>query len=234
MLSNEPEVFVKSDPRLNAGAFTDGKRQYIVLNSGLVQLLEPEELPAIIGHELGHAFYQHMAIVEEPESDAHAIFTFERSRAQEISADRVGLVSVTDPDFALRAEIKIACGLGAQHFTDDIDAFIEQLSEPPDEIDSPWETSTHPVLAMRFWAQRCFLESDVFRSLIGKSGGRSLDSIKLEIEERFHGAASSEAFRKTADHVHEALAWLGIVLVAQDNEVTALEHAVLVDFVGKI
>jgi len=58
--------------------------------------------------------------------------------------------------------------------------------------------------------------------------------LSMEIEERFHGAGSSEAFRKTADHVHEALAWLGILLIAQDNEVTTLEHAVLAEFVGKI
>ena len=58
--------------------------------------------------------------------------------------------------------------------------------------------------------------------------------LSMEIEQRFHGAGSSEAFRKTADHVHEALAWLGILLIAQDNEVTTLEHAVLVEFVGKI
>jgi len=233
MIADEPEVFVEADAEPNAGALTDGKRHFIKLNSGLIQLLEPEELPSIIGHEFGHAFYRHM--VEAPSDETQEIFMLERRRAQEISADRAGLMAVTDPVFALRAEIKVACGLGKQHLTPDIDAFIEQMSDPPADLDAPWEAAcTHPALALRFWAQRKFIESDVFLALTGKTGGRPVDEVEREIEERFHGTGSSMAFRATADHVHESLAWLGILLVANDDQVTGTEYAVLVEFVGKI
>lgn len=233
MIANEPDVFVEASAEPNAGALTDGKRHFIKLNSGLIHLLEPEELPAVIGHEFGHAFYRHM--VEAPANESQEIFMLERRRAQEISADRAGLISVTDPVFALRAEMKVACGLGKQHLSPDIDAFIEQISVPPADLDAPWEAaSTHPALALRFWAQRHFIESDVFLALTGKTGGRHLDEVEREIEERFHGTGSSMAFRATADHVHESLAWLGILLVATDNDVTGIEYAVLVEFVGKI
>jgi hypothetical protein len=233
MLCEEPEIYVESDPEPNAGALSNGAQYIIKLNSGLIQLLEPEELSAIVGHELGHAGYRHM--IEGPESESQAVFTFERRRAQEISADRVGLLAVADPHHALHAEIKVACGLGAPHLTPDIDAFIAQMSQAPVDLDAPWEAgSTHPSLALRFWAQRQFMESDVYRSLRGLPGGRPYDEVEREIEERFHGAGSSRAFRATADHVHESLAWLGILIVANDNDVTTVEREVLVEFVGRI
>ncbi len=233
MLPEEPEVYVESDPQPNAGALSNGEQYIIKLHSGLIQLLEPEELAAIVGHELAHAGYRHM--IEGPESESQALFTYERRRAQEISADRVGLLAVADPHHALHAEIKVACGLGAPHLTPDIDAFIDQISKAPADIDAPWEAaSTHPTLALRFWSQRQFMESDVYRSLKGIAGGRPYDDVEREIEERFHGAGSSRAFRATADHVHESLAWLGVLIVTTDNDVSVVEREVLVEFVGRI
>jgi hypothetical protein len=233
MLQHEPEVYVESDATPNAGAMTCGDDYFIRLHSGLIQLLTSDELAAIVGHELAHASMRHM--IEVPENSVQATFTYERRRAQEVSADRAGLLAVRDPADALRAEIKVACGLGAGHFTADIDAFIEQISTPPADLDAPWEAaSTHPTMAMRFWAQRHFMESDLFAGLKGRAGGRSFDEIEREIEERFHGAGSSHAFRATADHVHESLAWLGILIVAGDSDVSRIEREVLVEFVGRI
>lgn len=233
MLTDEPEVYVESDATPNAGAMTDGRHYFIKLHSGLIQLLTSEELAAVVGHELGHASMRHM--IDIPENERQATFTYERRRAQEISADRVGLLACSDPMHALHAEIKVACGLGAEHFTADIDAFIEQISTPPDDLDAPWEAaSTHPTMALRFWAQRHFMESDLFAGLKGRSGGRSFEEIEREIEERFHGTGSSAAFRATADHVHESVAWLGILAVAHDGELSGKEHEVLREFIGRI
>jgi hypothetical protein len=233
LLTEEPEVYVESDPAPNAGAMTNGEEYFIKLHSGLIQLLAPEELAAIVGHEIGHASMRHM--IEVPENERQATFTYERRRAQEISADRAGLLAVSDPMHALRAEIKVACGLGSEHFTADIDAFIEQISTPPDDLDAPWEAdSTHPTIALRFWAQRHFMESDLFHGLKGQTGGRVFDDIEREIEERFHSVGSSAAFRATADHVHESLAWLGILAVAHDGELSEKEHAELRHVVGHI
>jgi hypothetical protein len=212
---------------------TDGHRYFIKLYSGLVKLLDPEELQAVVGHEVGHATMRHM--IEPPETERQATFTYERRRAQEISADRMGVVAVEDPMSALRAEIKVGCGLDSPHLCVDVDAFIEQISTPPSDLDAPWEAeSTHPTMAMRFWAQRHFIDSDLFRGIKGLAGGRPIDEVEREIEERFHGAGSSAAFRATADHVHESLAWLGILVVAKDGVLSATEHSALSEIVGCI
>jgi hypothetical protein len=239
LLPDEPEVYIAADPQANASALTDGSRYFIRLHSGLVQLLEPAELQSVVGHEIAHATMRHM--IENPENDREATFALERRRAQEISADRVGLLAVDSPADALRAEVKVACGLDARHFTADLDAFIEQISTPPDDLDSEWEAnSTHPTLALRFWAQRHFMESDLFLGLKGAHAqpcgrpARPFDEVEREIEERFHGVGSSHAFRATADHVHESLAWLGILIIAGDSDVSRIEREVLVEFVGRI
>jgi hypothetical protein len=239
LLPEEPEVYIAADPQANASALTDGSRYFIRLHSGLVQLLEPAELQSVVGHEIAHATMRHL--IENPENDREATFALERRRAQEISADRVGLLAVDSPADALRAEVKVACGLDARHFTADLDAFIEQISTPPDDLDSEWEAnSTHPTLALRFWAQRHFMESDLFLGLKGAHAqpcgrpARPFDEVEREIEERFHGVGSSHAFRATADHVHESLAWLGILAVATDGELCDQERTALRDIVGHI
>lgn len=233
LVATEPEVYVVCSAEPNAEVVSHGNDWFVRLHSGLVQILEPVELAAVVGHEIGHAALLHA--IEAPDSRAQATFALERSRAQEISADRVGLIAAGDATHALRAEIKVACGLSGAHLTTDLDAFIEQISTPPEDHDAPWEMArTHPTLALRFWAQRAFAESDLYRSLRGESGGRPFDQVEREIEERFHATGSSAAFRATADHVHESLAWLGILIVAHDGEFSENERETLVEFVGRI
>lgn len=236
MLADEPETYIEQGSEPNAYAVADGKRSFILLNSAVVNLLEPEELCAVVGHELAHACYKHSSRESADESDSMGtLLHLERSRAQEVSADRVGLLAVSDPAFALRAELKMACGLGPRYLTPDIDAFLEQLSADDPDVDAKWDdTSTHPSFKFRFWAQRHFLESDLYRSLKSLSGGRPFAEVEAEIEDRFLGIGSGMAFRATAEALHESLAWLGMLAVAADGKVTDVERAALVDLVGRI
>ena len=57
-LPEVPECYVMQTPIVNAMALGRDK-PFIVLNTGLVELLDPEELRAVIGHELGHILSGH-------------------------------------------------------------------------------------------------------------------------------------------------------------------------------
>jgi Zn-dependent protease with chaperone function len=57
-LPEVPEVFVVQDPTVNAMALGRDK-PFIVINTGLVNLYDPEELRWVIGHELGHVLSGH-------------------------------------------------------------------------------------------------------------------------------------------------------------------------------
>ncbi|HEY9697854.1 MAG TPA: M48 family metallopeptidase [Trichocoleus sp.] len=54
-----PRLFIKTFPAINAFTF-GGKEHFIVLYSGLIDLLTEDELLAVIGHELGHIKCQHI------------------------------------------------------------------------------------------------------------------------------------------------------------------------------
>ncbi len=55
-----PQLYIKQHPVPNAYTFAmRGKQPFIVVHTSLVELLEPAELQAVIGHELGHLKCDH-------------------------------------------------------------------------------------------------------------------------------------------------------------------------------
>ena len=55
-----PRCFLEMDPIPDAYATGYYRRKFIVIKSGLVQLLNRRELKAVIAHECGHALCDHM------------------------------------------------------------------------------------------------------------------------------------------------------------------------------
>lgn len=55
----EPEFYLQMDPVPNAWTFGDTKI-YITITSGLVELLDDEELDSVIAHECGHILCRHV------------------------------------------------------------------------------------------------------------------------------------------------------------------------------
>ena len=55
-----PQLYIKQSPVPNAYTFAmRGKQPFVVVHTALVDLLEPAELQAVIGHELGHLKCDH-------------------------------------------------------------------------------------------------------------------------------------------------------------------------------
>jgi hypothetical protein len=236
MIETPPPVFMAASPSANAHCVVDGGEPVLILESGLFSLLEADEIAAVVGHELGHWGLRHPPPIHEHESNVVLALEREAARAAEISADRVALAAAPDFRTALRAEVKLACGLSAKHLRlDDLDAFIEQLDTGRIEADRKWEAfSTHPELQFRFWAQHRFAATDRFRSVRSQAGGEPWQAVEEEIEERFLALGGGLAFRWTVDHLHEGLAWLGTLLVCEDEVVSDREREQLVQLVGAV
>ena len=233
MLPSEPEVFIKGDPTLNAQAIpVPGEAPVVVVHSATVNLLTPDELASVIGHEIGHATFAHGYGSRDAESSTGEMFELENSRAAEISADRVGLLAGPSLESTLLAELKMASGLGSAHLQLDVEAVLENFKNRSEEFDRNWEINTHPELTLRFWAEHAFAQTDLFRSLRGESGGRPFAEVEREIEERFLALGGGIAFRAAADVLHESLAWMGVLIVSEDGNVTDQERDTLVRHVG--
>jgi hypothetical protein len=235
MLASPPEVWVRASPHLNAVACIEGERSIVILQSALVELLSPEEIATVIGHEFAHITLDHLLPLDEDGPGAEYLLALDRRRAAEVSCDRVGLLAAPDLATAIRAELKLATGLGDRHLRLDVNSLLEHLSTNPEEVDADWEAlSTHPAMAFRFWSLLRFSESDLYSRLTGRSGGRSFGEVEREIEDRFFAAGGGTAFRTASELMHRSLAWLAVLMVAEDQEVNELERRTLVAFVGRV
>ncbi len=158
------DLFIENDPSINAGLAFIKKSNYIVfLNSGLLNLLNLNEVKFIIGHELGHLKYQHHRIIKNPKKRSLPIFTirlFEHSRYAEISADRCGLLSAGSLDSAKSALLKIATGTDLQYLEEDSIGINVQINEIKDILKSNAglidEKLSHPYSLIRIHALEKF------------------------------------------------------------------------------
>lgn len=142
-----PEMFVSQTPVFNAGAYGVDE-PFIVLHSAALELLEDEELRALIAHEMGHVMSGHAlyhtiaAILFMVSLSALPVLAgitllpiklavLEWSRKSELSADRAGLLGSQNPMASQQLLMKMAGGYrGALEAGQmDLNAFMAQASE---------------------------------------------------------------------------------------------------------
>ena len=119
----EPEFYLQMDPNPNAWTFGDTKI-YITITSGLVELLNDEELDAVIAHECGHILCRHVlyhSIAQYILSGADALGILGSltvpiqyailywQRKSELSCDRCASI-VTSPEVVTRSMARLSGG----------------------------------------------------------------------------------------------------------------------------
>ncbi len=234
LLKSLPEIYIRGSCSPNACVILHDETPVVLVTGGLLELLSLDEVACVLGHEFGHSILRHHR--NRPDEGIQTAIALDRCRAQEISADRVGLMAVGDLEIAIRTEIKVATGLRSDQFQLDIAAVIADAEAAMEgEEERGWAAaSTHPEFPLRAWALCQFAQSDLYRSLTNGVGGRPLALIEAAITDRFHAIGGGTAFRVTSDIVHEVVAWLGVLIVADDHVVTETERDVLVGLVGTI
>jgi Zn-dependent protease with chaperone function len=167
-----PELYVTQTPIVNAMAVGFDK-PFVVVNSGMLETLDDEELRSILGHELGHIMSGHptyttiaiiilyFGVTNLPFLAAVAILPFQLAllewyRKSEFSADRAGLLTVQDLNTLMSTEMKLA---GGREFGDTlrVEEFIRQAEQYETGGDA-WDTvlkimntvmRTHPMHTVR-------------------------------------------------------------------------------------
>lgn len=139
-----PEIYTQWDYCINGCTTGYQDRTLMVLNTGAVDLLEPNQLKFVIGHEMGHiksghVIYHMMAELFTSFIDlvpmGNALMgpiqlgLMYWQRMSEFTADRAGLLACQDKDAAVDAIIKMA-GVPLKYF-DSLDhkAFKKQAEE---------------------------------------------------------------------------------------------------------
>jgi Zn-dependent protease with chaperone function len=143
-LEKVPAMYVTQDPQPNAMCI-GLDAPIIVVTTGLVELLDEEEMRAVVGHEVGHALSGHavyrtillfltnlavrIAWIPLGNLAILAIVTALREwfRKSELSADRAGLLVGQDLRASMRGLMKIA---GGNHLHEmNVDSFLRQAEE---------------------------------------------------------------------------------------------------------
>jgi Zn-dependent protease with chaperone function len=232
-----PEMYVANNPLTNAVTIGMNK-PFIVLNSGLVDLLDEEEMRFVIGHELGHAVSGHavyqtllqrmiqlsgvLNAIPGGGLGARAIMAalFEWSRKAELSADRAGLLATQDPATAFRVHMQLASG----GHLDDLDAtsFFAQGAEYDDADlrDSVLkllliEAQSHPFAVVRATELRRWVDSGEYTRFLTGDYPRRVDDDTAGVSDAAKEAARSysEQFKSSQDAlgklVHDVAGLLG-------------------------
>jgi len=207
---DEPEFYLSMDPVPNAWTFGD-TRIYITVTSGLVDMMDDEELDAVIAHECGHIVCRHvlyhsmanyilrgidsigilgsMAVAVQ-----YAILYWERK--SELSCDRAGSI-VTSPQTVARVMARLSGG--PRSITGEVDML--QWARQADEYerirtDGLWNKTlqiaavmnqNHPFSAVRVREILKWGESGQYRSLMsgldGESAGKKCPGCGRPVED---------------------------------------------------
>lgn len=138
-----PQLYVRQHPIPNAYTFAmRGKQPFVVLHTSLIDLLTPEEIQAVIAHELGHLKCDHsvyltpinllvLAASQIPswgEVLAQSIQAqlLQWVRCAEFTCDRAALLATQNPKVVMSLLMKLAGGSPILAPQLNLDAFIDQ------------------------------------------------------------------------------------------------------------
>ena len=223
-LPRVPELYITQTPLVNAMALGMDK-PFIVLNSGLVELMDPEELRWVIGHELGHVLSGHAVyntmlynLILLAQRLALVPFAWiglktviwgleEWHRKAEMSCDRAGLLATQDVEAARRALMKLAGGRRLAELSHD--EFHKQAREydaVPDVRESllkllQLQGTTHPFAVIRFADLDRWADDGDYRTILAGNYPRRDDDPDASVGDEFRAAAKSyqDSWNRSAD-----------------------------------
>ncbi|HEX3824776.1 MAG TPA: M48 family metallopeptidase [Mycobacteriales bacterium] len=225
-LPDVPDAFVTNNPIPNIATVGIDK-PFLVINSGLVDLLDEEELRFVIGHELGHVLSGHAVY----RTMLNALLTLSRRvfflpvgylglralitaleewyRKSEVSCDRAGLLAAQDPEAALRALMKVAGGARLAEM--DVTAFLEQAREYDAQGDLrdgvlkllSLQGQLHPFAVLRAADLRRWVDDGSYQAILDGDYPRRGEEHDASVGDDAREAAKS--YKQTMDESADAL-----------------------------
>ena len=227
-LKEIPEVYVSQTPLVNAGA-VGMSDPFIVLNSSMLEVLDQDEVEAVIAHEVGHILSGHvlyrtllllimqLAMFRYPIAGLALLpilwALLEWYRKSELSCDRAALIAVQDKDIVMSSLMKLAGGTRGE--TLDLQEFIaqsEEYREGGDLLDSVYKVlnvigATHPFSVVRVAELRDWIDTGAYDKIMaGEYARRSDEDLKPYREDLAEAAKGyTDAAQEIFDEVDAAV-----------------------------
>lgn len=202
-----PELYIQQHPVPNAYTFAmRGKQPFIVVHTSLIDMLTPEEIQAVLAHELGHLKCEHgvyltlaniMVLAAGLLPSWGSVLAqslqgqmLEWVRCAEFSCDRAALLAVQDPKIVMSVLMKLAGGSPTIAPKLNLEAFIEQARDYEALSDNEMgaalksmqtEQLTHPVPVLRAKEIDRWSTTQAYQDLLKDRRG-SLASVTKEPE----------------------------------------------------
>jgi len=222
-LPTVPELFISQNPLVNAMTLGADK-PFMVITSGMVDLMDPEEMRFVIGHELGHVLSGHavyrtmlfhllnlvtrlawLPIVLPAKGIIWALE--EWYRKSELSCDRAGLLAGQDVEAARRALMKTAGGSRLGELSHD--AFHQQAHEydaVPDVREGllkllQLQGNTHPFAVIRFAELDRWASDGDYADILAGNYPRREDDSDASLGDEVKAAAKSyqDSWNRSSD-----------------------------------
>ncbi|MGB5527752.1 MAG: M48 family metallopeptidase [Gemmatimonadota bacterium] len=227
-LKEIPEVYVSQTPLVNAGA-VGMSDPFIVLNSSMLEVLDHDEVEAVLAHEVGHILSGHvlyrtllllimqLAMFRYPIAGLALLpilwALLEWYRKSELSCDRAALLAVQDKEIVMSSLMKLAGGTRGE--TLDLDEFIaqsEEYREGGDLLDSVYKVlnvigATHPFSVVRVAELRDWIDTGAYDKIMtGEYARRSDEDLKPYREDLAEAAKGyTDAAQEIFDEVDAAV-----------------------------
>jgi Zn-dependent protease with chaperone function len=144
----EPALFISQNPQVNSYALGQ-ENPYIVVNTGLLDLLTEDEIKTVLAHELGHIKCGHTILIQMAMwvmnaasfvgemtfglgniiSNGTIVAFYEWRRKAELSSDRAALLVMENPRTVMTTMMKIAGGSGKYVDECSLEEFIKQSED---------------------------------------------------------------------------------------------------------
>lgn len=141
----EPTLFISQNPQVNSYALGQ-ENPYVVVNTGLLDLLSEDEIKTVLAHELGHIKCGHTLLIQMAMwvmntasvigemtfglgniiSNGLIVAFYEWRRKAELSSDRAALLVMENPRLVMTTMMKIAGGSHKYNDECSVDEFIKQ------------------------------------------------------------------------------------------------------------
>ena len=226
------KAYVYASPEIQAECYAGNDTDCVIrLSSGLIDILENEEIEFVIGHELGHFLYDHGLAIRSNENDSLEFLI--QKRAQEVSADRIGLLASESLDVSIRAMMKTMSGLSSKYLNFDIAAFLSQLSSSSNYKSQISISSSHPSMLIRCRALLWFSMSETFKTGKKNYQPSEINNLNKKIQTDIDKFVDSVARDKIQDLKRDVAIWTSALIIVEDGSFDITEQEIFKGMFGQ-
>ena len=238
--TDEVIFYILGDNEINAHAYISedaDKPHIIIINSGLFNLMDNDEMKFIIGHEIGHLVnkdsyikrlynFLYLYINGDEEIDkAPDIIRYrmiQYNQLAEYAADRYGYGACMDLKPCVTALYKLTCGIDLKKMGVSIESLLDQNLDKATYLYNHYIISggTHPHIPMRIHAMVMYAKCPTLKSL---------DEQMNMLFESIPGILHSELDHQMAIFAAAA----GIKLASKDGKIEKAERDMIVEEIAK-